>query len=457
MKAQLMQGKATSSKPGAPSPARAASSQSGSKTKSAGPEKNKKSLIAKLGMQYKAFELNRYKHYDTALQSLLQYIGPRRALTMHEGALGRFVPGLKWLTGVALLRNKAISENATSELVNYFSKTNSRYIQYSLADWLLKHRAYDSATEAYFEKANFKCREINVNFRYTDFITQKYGFRSEKIEKSIKRMLMPDVFLCLTKNQKLRLAAMLYQRKRDGVATQLIRNVGKGYILKNTTSPYIFNKIVSNAIWKDEYFNRGSVCFKEIVRARNKFESMLVSSRYSFCLVGNAPTEIGSGNGKIIDSKELVIRINNYSLDFPEDYGSKEDVWVRVANNEVEPFRARKNKLTILAGNNFATKRKDAANYLLPLMLMRTDYTIIPSHVFQELIGKLDGLPSTGLALAYWIYKTIGPIPKDFLFGFSHLHEGANFKAHYFVDDEKAGVHLHQWDKEKRIFNQITR
>ncbi|WP_409260188.1 hypothetical protein, partial [Pseudomonas sp. KCJK8806] len=158
-----------------------------------------------------------------------------------------------------------------------------------------------------------------------------------------------------------------------------------------------------------------------------------------------------------IDAKKLVIRINNYSLDYPEDYGSKEDVWVRVANNEVEHLRARRNKLTILAGNNFATKRKDAANYLLPLMLMRTEYTIIPSHVFQELIGKLEGLPSTGLALAYWIYKTIGPIPKEFLFGFSHLHEDANFKAHYFVDDEKAGVHLHQWDKEKRIFNQITR
>lgn len=457
MKAQLLQGKANSSAPGAKSPARAASSQSGQKTNSTNSDKVQQSLIAKLGMRYKAFELNRYKHYDTAFQAVLGYVGPKRVLKIHVGSLGRFIPGLKWLTGIALLRNKAISENTTADLASYFSTSNLRYVHYSLADWLLKHRAYDSATEKYFEKANFKCREINVNFRYTDFITQKYGFRSDKIEKSIKRMLMPDVFRCLTKNQKLRLAAMLYQRKRDGVATQLIRNVGKGYILKNTTSPYIFNKIISNSIWKDEYFSRGSTCFKGIVRGRENFESMLIKHRYSFCLVGNAPTELGSGNGKLIDAKKLVIRINNYSLDFPEDYGSKEDVWVRVANNEVEHLRARRNKLTILAGNNFATKRKDAANYLLPLMLMRTEYTIIPSHVFQELIGKLEGLPSTGLALAYWIYKTIGPIPKEFLFGFSHLHEDANFKAHYFVDDEKAGVHLHQWDKEKRIFNQITR
>jgi hypothetical protein len=457
MKAQLMQGEVKSSPPGATSPALSASSHGSSKKKSAETKKAPESLIANLGLRYKAFELNRYKHYDTALQSLLRYVGDKKVLRLHESAVSRFIPGMKWLTGLALLRNKAISDNDISSLADYFSQSKLRYVHYSLADWLLKHRAYDLVTESYFEKANLQCREINVNFRYTDFITQKYGFRSEKIEKNIKRMLMPDVYRCLTKNQKLRLAAMLYQRKRDGVATQLIRNVGKGYILKNTTSPYIFNKIATNNIWKDEYFSRGSACFKGIVRAREKFEQTLITSRYSFCLVGNAPTEIGSGNGAIIDSKKLVIRINNYSLDYPEDYGTKEDIWVRVANQEVSNSRARKNKLTILAGNNFATKRKDAANYLLPLMLMDTDYTIIPSHIFQELIGKLEGLPSTGLALAYWIYKTIGPIPRDFLFGFSHLREDANFKAHYFVDNEKAGVHLHQWDKEKRIFNQITR
>src|SRR5690606_30250496 len=159
----------------------------------------------------------------------------------------------------------------------------------------------------------------------------------------------------------------------------------------------------------------------------------------------------------LIDSKKLVIRINNYSLDHPEDYGTKQNIWVRVANSEILGSHARQNDLIVFAANNFATKRKDAATYFLPLALMNKEYTVIPSHIFQELIDKLGGLPSTGLATAYWIYKIIGPIPKQFLFGFSHLHEEADFKAHYFVDKDKAGTHLHQWDNEIRIFNQITR
>lgn len=455
MKAQPTRGEAIA--PPSPPPTRGSASSVGIKKPGERKDIKADSFTAKLGASYKKWELNRYKSLDVFLQKTLGLVGARKTTAIYESKLSKFIPGLKWASGVLLLRNKAVSDNPPSDLANYFFDSRLRYINYSLADWLLKHRNYDSKTENLFEKAHLKCREINVNFRYSDFVTQKYGFRSQKIEKTLKRMLMPDVYKHLTKNQKLRLSAMLYQRKRDELANKVIKNVGRTYILKNTTSPYIFNKLITNNIYKDDYFARGSTCFKTIVRSRERFESMLVANRYSFCLVGNAPTEINRGKGKIIDSKNLVIRINNYSLDFPDDYGTKQDIWVRVANNEVSASRARDNQLTIFAGNNFATKRKDAANYLLPLLLMRKDYTVIPSHIFQELIAKLGGLPSTGLALAYWIYKTIGPIPKEFLFGFSHLETNANFKAHYFVDDEKSGVHLHEWNKEIRIFNQITR
>lgn len=453
MKAQPLRGSVASKNPRA----QVATGAPGSSSKKTAPkEKPEAEFLAKLGTQFKKWELNRYKHLDEILHLILRTVGMANVSRFYESKASNYLPFLKWSAGLLMLRCKTISDSDNFGLVQYFQKSNLRYLHYSLADWLLRHRIYSPTTEQLFEKANLKCREINVNFRYTDFITQKYGFRSPRIEKSIKRMLMPDVYCHLTKNQKLRLAAMLYQRKKDTLANKLVKNVGRAYILKNTTSPYIFNKIVTHDIYKDDYFHRGSSTFKTIVRTREKFERMLLDARDSFCLIGNAPTELNLGKGKLIDSKRLVIRINNYSLDFPDDYGTKQDIWVRVANNEIATTHAKSNQLTIIAGNNFATKRKDAANYLLPLMLMSKDYTIIPSHIFQELIGKLNGLPSTGLAVAYWIYKTIGPIPKEFLFGFSHLQESSNFKAHYFVDKEKAGVHLHEWDKEIRIFNQIT-
>ena len=422
------------------------------------PKTEKKvTFFSALALTLKGYELNRYKHYDALCHSALKFFGQKNTAKVYESRYTRFFPGAKWLAALLLLRNKVISEQETSYLLDFFKLSNSRYVHYSLADWLLKHRVYSAVTEDFFDKANDKCREINVNFRYTDFITQKYGFRSDKIAKNIRRLMMPDVFRYLTKNQKLRLAAMLYQRKDDTQGNRVIRNVGRGYILKNTTSPYIFNKLVANKIYTDDYIIRGSECYKVILRARNQFIQMILASRNSFCLVGNAPTELNRGKGKIIDAKKLVIRINNYSLDYPEDYGTKQSIWVRVANAEVGCPHARQNDLIIFAANNFATKRKDAANYFLPLTLMQKEHTVIPSHIFHELIGKLDGLPSTGLATAYWIYKIIGLIPKHFLFGFSHLEEDANFKAHYFVDSAKAGTHLHQWDKETRIFNQITR
>ena len=422
------------------------------------PQKAKdSSRFAKLTQTLKGYELNRYKHLDNICHSILKFVGPQNLVATFESGSVRFFPGIKWISALLLLRNKVISESETPHLLEYFKDSKLRYIHYSLADWLLKHRVYSTTTEELFEKANSKSREINKNFRYTDFITQKYGFRSEKIEKNIRRLMMPDVYMHLTKNQKLRLAAMLYQRKNDAQGNKVIRNIGKGFIVKNTTSPYIFNKITTNKIYKDEYIARGSECYKVILRARSQFEQMILESRNSFCLVGNAPTELNLGKGKIIDSKKLVIRINNYSLDYPKDYGTKQNIWVRVANGEIGGEHARQNDLVVFAANNFATKRRDAANYFLPLTLMRKEHTVIPSHIFHELIEKLGGLPSTGLATAYWIYKIIGPIPKHFLFGFSHLQAEANFKAHYFVDSAKAGTHLHQWDNEIRIFNQITR
>ena len=49
----------------------------------------------------------------------------------------------------------------------------------------------------------------------------------------------------------------------------------------------------------------------------------------SLAIVGCGPSEIGTGNGKKIDSFENVIRMNNYvvSSEFIVDYGEKTTHW----------------------------------------------------------------------------------------------------------------------------------
>ncbi|WP_352072560.1 hypothetical protein [Escherichia coli] len=50
----------------------------------------------------------------------------------------------------------------------------------------------------------------------------------------------------------------------------------------------------------------------------------------------------------MIDSKKTVIRINNYTLDYPDDYGTKQDIWVRVANKEVSNKNLKKNNRLVI-------------------------------------------------------------------------------------------------------------
>ncbi|MCR4242239.1 glycosyltransferase family 29 protein, partial [Escherichia coli] len=209
----------------------------------------------------------------------------------------------------------------------------------------------------------------------------------------------------LNKSQKLRLAIMLYQNDKDAKANEIIKQIGKKFLLKYTSSPYVFNKIKKNKIFNDPYIQRGSEQYSHILKSRNEFIKSIRNSAGSFCIVGNAPTEINTGHGALIDSKKTVIRINNYTLDYPDDYGTKQDIWVRVANKEVSNNNLKNNRLVIFAANNFTIKRRDANKYFLAPQLMEMEYTVIPNHVYKSLIKKLDGLPSTGLAVAYWVYS----------------------------------------------------
>lgn len=413
----------------------------------------KKTLIKKTQDVY----FSRYSIYDKLIMRLLIFIGEDNVVKLQGSWFIRKVHFLHFINSLLFIKIKKTHDNVGIVPFHLFNKAKSRYIHYSIADWLLRHRNYSDITEKHFISAHYRNKEITINLRYSDFISQKYGYKSERPKRIISRLCSDVSLRNLNKSQKLRLAIMLYQKDKDAKANEIIKQIGKKFLLKYTSSPYIFNKIKKNKIFNDPYIKRGSEQYSHILKSRNEFIKSIRNSAGSFCIVGNAPTEINTGHGALIDSKKTVIRINNYTLDYPDDYGTKQDIWVRVANKEVSNKNLKNNRLVIFAANNFTIKRRDANKYFLAPQLMEMEYTVIPNHVYKSLIKKLDGLPSTGLAVAYWVYSIVGKIPKECLFGFTHFHNNKDFHTHYFVDENEVGTHLHEWDKERIIFEQITK
>lgn len=399
----------------------------------------------------------RYSLYDKIIIRLLILIGEDNVVKLQSSWFIRKFHFLYFINSFLFIKIKKTHDNIEIVPCHLFNKVKSRYIHYSIADWLLRHRNYGDITEKHFVSAHYRNKEITINLRYSDFISQKYGYKSERLKRIISRLCSNVSLRNLNKSQKLRLAIMLYQKNKDAKANKIIKQIGKKFLLKHTSSPYVLNKVKKYKIFNDPYIQRGSEQYSHILKSRNEFIKAIRNSAGSFCIVGNAPTEINTGHGVLIDSKKTVIRINNYTLDYPSDYGTKQDIWVRVANKEVNNKNIKENRLVVFAANNFTIKRRDANKYLLVPQLMDREYTVIPNYVYKSLINKLDGLPSTGLAVAYWVYSIVGKIPRECLFGFTHFHNNKDFHAHYFVDENEAGTHLHEWDKERMIFEQITK
>lgn len=414
-------------------------------------------LYFKAKRNFYKFRANRYKSYDTIILFILNQLGDENVIKMLNWKITKKSNLLHLFVILLFMKIKKIHDNTKILRHHEFKNSKSRYLHYCIGDWLLKHRDYSDVTEHHFIKAHTKNKEININFRYSDFISQRYGFRSKKMKLIAARLMSENIFINLNKGQKLRLSIIQYQLKRDSAANRIIKSINKSFFSNYMTSPYICSKMISQKIRTDPHTSRGSQHYHAMLKYRKTFIKNILDSHGDFCLVGNAPTELNTSNGKIIDSKKIVIRINNYSLEYPEDYGIKEDIWVRVANNEVNDLNTKKNRMIIYAGNNFSIKRRNASKFFLKPYLLEKEYTVIPSHIYITLINKLGALPSTGLVIAYWIYTLTGKIPRENLFGFSHFSHIRNYKEHYFEDKNERGIHLHEWDKEMIIFADITK
>ncbi|MCD9504152.1 hypothetical protein GLP37_18425 [Photobacterium phosphoreum] len=178
----------------------------------------------------------------------------------------------------------------------------------------------------------------------------------------------------------------------------------------------------------------------------------------SFAIVGNGPSELESCNGDLIDSKDFVLRFNAYNTDYPLsiDYGSKTDAWMR-AGNYIDLPRRSLNKLsfTIISGYNNIYRSTMGFDDYYDSFISNHPVTIIPNYIYEELIFKLNAMPSAGLAVLYYIYKNIGKIPKDSVFGFSYGNQPKNSSHHYFYNSKSKNHYNHDWNAEAIILAEI--
>ena len=179
----------------------------------------------------------------------------------------------------------------------------------------------------------------------------------------------------------------------------------------------------------------------------------------SLAIVGNAPSEVGTSNGKLIDSFDKVIRFNNYIND--DDYGYKTDYWCRWSGVETKhregPFEKVliSNPITHPIWQGMVDKPDwDNLNKHKDIM------EIIPALLYFELREMLQlhcpsystaKGPSTGMCLLYWIWKERGYLYKDSIFGFNFFDRS---KAHHHFDEEKF-TDCHNGNAEKILFKYL--
>lgn len=170
-----------------------------------------------------------------------------------------------------------------------------------------------------------------------------------------------------------------------------------------------------------------------------------------FCVVGNAPSELGKGSGGAIDACEQVFRFNNYRINgFEEDYGTKTTHWVTTYARDITPRPA--NNIVCPLPLNIDKHRK-RYNFTHPDYLKDNfdNTNFIPVEIFEELKSIIPN-PSTGIALLYWIRTELGHLDPDRVYGFSFFDKS---QAHHYFDKNKACNH--NGDIEKQLFHEMIK
>lgn len=173
-------------------------------------------------------------------------------------------------------------------------------------------------------------------------------------------------------------------------------------------------------------------------------------------IVGNSPNIINKSLGNLIDSYDVVVRFNDYSLSNKKDYGEKCNVWVRASNDYVIETLNEKNlkehDLIIVRSKN--KKNEKSLDFYRGL---EYNYVIMPIEYEISLSKELKAIPSTGLLTLYFM-KSNNIKYDAFAFSFFSKNDLINYKTHHYynykANKESKGIMLskHNWNVEQKYF-----
>jgi len=200
---------------------------------------------------------------------------------------------------------------------------------------------------------------------------------------------------------------------------------------------------------------KSAVVYSRIETIQKKFDSYIKGK--SIAVVGNGASEIQKNKGSEIDSHDIVIRFNNYSLDeeYNADYGTKESVWGITPCLDSLHKRSDINKYEyIISPKSFSDMLVDRKNFFYNILTSGIKYFFFDVSQFNRVTNL--SVPSVGLYILLYLAERLDLIKKINIYGFCSI-ENYQQERHYFTGDptNTEDIQFHQWESEADIINQI--
>lgn len=192
--------------------------------------------------------------------------------------------------------------------------------------------------------------------------------------------------------------------------------------------------------WLADKIGLGGALMKKAAYIFSRFEEERKEGRFAqylkehtFAIVGNSPDIIGSRSGNMIDSRDIVFRMNTYIVNdkYIADTGKKTNALVDNSNFATIDHTNHQNAGKLkwiyvpydfwhIQISQFSNVGKFVESYYNLLKNYDVKITWLFPEESIELKERLKMIsPTSGMAIVYSIYKRLGHINEEWFFGFS--------------------------------------
>ena len=126
----------------------------------------------------------------------------------------------------------------------------------------------------------------------------------------------------------------------------------------------------------------------------------------SILIIGNGPSATDSDHGKLIDSFDQIIRINNYVTEgLEEQIGSRTDVWVNGANQGLVKRKDTPDNILVMIPPAVLEHKGDAIHDRIRRRLGTEQYFMLPIDIMEQMEQECSiDRPTTGFFTVYFFY-----------------------------------------------------